>query len=80
MTEYRSWNLKPETVDRLEQHREHKNDTQDDIVNNVLDTAESRADDSRPETDTDALQELLGAARTIESRTGKIEQQLEELR
>lgn len=37
--DYRSWNLHSDTVDRLEQFREHERETQDDVVNNVLDAA-----------------------------------------
>lgn len=50
--DYNSWNLHDSTVERLEQHREHKRETQDDVVNNVLDKAEGAYDS---DVDTEAL-------------------------
>ncbi len=48
MTKYAPLNIKPETKDRLMQHKDHPKDTQDDVVNQVLDAVEGK---DTPETD-----------------------------
>jgi len=50
MTDYEPLNIKADTKERLMSHKDHPRDTQDDVVNQVLDRAEGKESDTREQT------------------------------
>jgi len=50
MTDYEPLNIKADTKERLMSHKQHKRDTQDDVVNQVLDRVEGKESDTREQT------------------------------
>ncbi len=66
MTDYVPLNIKQNTKDRLMQHKDHPKDTQDDVVNQVLDAVEGK---DTPETDGVEVGDLQDRLERIEAMT-----------
>ncbi len=66
MADYAPLNIKPETKDRLMQHKDHPKDTQDDVVNQVLDAVEGK---EAPDTDGVEVGDLQDRLERIEAMT-----------
>ena len=58
MTDYSPLNIKEDTKQRLMQHKQHKRDTQDDVVNQVLDIVEGK--DTAEPTEPVPIEEVVG--------------------
>lgn len=92
MNDYQPLNIKQETKDRLMQHKQHKRDTQDDVVNHVLDLVEQEAEPTEPVPIKDVVREIPlaqiqeqldsieSSVNTVETRTNSIDKKVEELR
>lgn len=74
MSDYASLNVGHDTKARLMEHKQHPKDTQDDVLNHVLDLAEGNA------SDTDAqLDRIEAAARGASEAAQSAEKAVEEL-
>lgn len=56
--DYESLNIKPKTKERLMQHKQHPRDTQDDVVNHVLDMVEGDSEPTEPVPIEDVVREI----------------------
>jgi len=77
MTDYEPLNIKADTKERLMSHKQHKRDTQDDVVNQVLDRVEGKADTTDIDELMDELQRINGRLDELPEETaGKIRSEL----
>ena len=77
MTDYEPLNIKADTKERLMSHKDHPRDTQDDVVNQVLDCAEGKADTTDIDELMDELQRINGRLDELPEETaGKVEGRL----
>jgi len=80
MKDYKPLNITQETKDRLMSHKQHERDTQDDVVNHVLDLVEQEAEPTEPVPIEEVvgrevlIDELSNIEAAVKENTDKVEQ------
>jgi len=80
MKDYKPLNITQATKDRLMQHKQHERDTQDDVVNHVLDIVEQEAEPTEPVPIEEVvgrevlIDELSNIEAAVKENTDKVEQ------